>query len=139
MREIKFTVLGTPQPQGSMRQFPIPGRQMVITSDNKELKSWRKDVRVYAWEAMQKAGLVTAPRNIAITLEANFYFLKPKSTPAHVTSKTTKPDFDKLTRALADALTSVVYEDDSQVTRATVGKFFGSPERAEVRVEVHSL
>jgi Holliday junction resolvase RusA-like endonuclease len=63
-----------------------------------------------------------------------FYFAKPKSTKKSVTSKTTKPDVDKLLRAALDGMTGIIYEDDSQVTDAKVGKFYGLPERAEIIV-----
>jgi Holliday junction resolvase RusA-like endonuclease len=52
-----------------------------------------------------------------------------------VISKTTKPDVDKLLRALLDSMTGVVFVDDSQVTKCQVEKRFGSPERSVISVE----
>jgi Holliday junction resolvase RusA-like endonuclease len=49
--------------------------------------------------------------------------------------KTTKPDVDKLMRAVFDALSGVVFEDDAQVVEGSFKKAFGSPARMDVRIE----
>ena len=55
-------------------------------------------------------------------------------TPAH----TTKPDLDKLARALKDALRGAAYEDDSQVDALEVTKRYARVgEPWGVRVAVH--
>ena len=116
-----FEVLGLPQPQGSARAFvnPRTGRP-IITSDNKNLKPWRQDVREVAhlcWGGRPAhAG--------AIWLGLLFRFPRPAShfgahglRPSAPASMTVRPDLDKLVRAVQDALRDAgVYRDDAQVT-----------------------
>ncbi|GFG83373.1 hypothetical protein MALGJ_00490 [Mycolicibacter algericus] len=56
----------------------------------------------------------------AIDVTLNFVLPRPKSTPKTRTPAATKrPDLDKLERACLDALTNVVFGDDSQVISLT--------------------
>lgn len=138
---IRFTVYGIPQPQGSSRAFMPKGAKFpVVTSDNPKLKSWRQElakVAIGATENAMRQNLFCAfplEKKIALVVTANFFFAKPKSAKKSTVAKTTKPDVDKLLRAALDGMTGIVYHDDSQVTGAMVGKFFGLPERAEIIV-----
>lgn len=120
-----FYVPGLPQPQGSARAFVVKGRA-VVTSDNPKMKSWRMDVKTVAY---QECTLLEGP----VQIDAGFYLPRPKShygtgrnaavlkesAPALVSSK---PDIDKLSRALLDALTGIAYRDDAQVVRLSVVK-----------------
>ena len=71
----------------------------------------------------------------AIGVECRFYFQRPKSTKKSIMDKVTKPDIDKLARAILDALTGIVFEDDSQVTTLVCWKGFGDP-RVVIQVDV---
>ena len=82
-------------------------------------------------EAMQ--GALIIPRGVAVSVQCVFSFDKPKSAKK-ATTKTTKPDVDKLARSILDALTGICFEDDSQVISLLVQKAFGSPARAEITV-----
>jgi Holliday junction resolvase RusA-like endonuclease len=127
---VEFTVLGIPQPQGSMKAFmPKKGKFPIVTSDNTKMKPWRQEI---SWAALRARGNDTpAGRNVAIRLEASFFFARPKSSKAN--DKTTKPDLSKLVRCLEDAMTGIIYEDDSQIVEIHCFKGFGQP-RVEVRV-----
>lgn len=130
---LKFTVFGIPQPQGSTRAFiPKGWKRPVITSDNAKLKPFRQEVAQTAMIAMRECGAQIAARGMPITLALAFYFEKPKSVKKSVNRKTTKPDLDKLLRATLDALTGIVYADDSQVDQCEMRKAFGSPARLEI-------
>lgn len=133
---IRFTVIGKPEPQGSARAFYIKklGRA-VITSDNAKLKPWRQQVSGMAMEAMK--GYQVQAAGTAIRVEARFYFDRPKSIK-RTALKTTKPDADKLLRAILDALTGIVFNDDAQVTECFVTKSFGQPARVEIAVSLAS-
>lgn len=123
MFSIEFVILGVPQPQGSIRAFlPKGTSRPVLTSTNTKLKPWRQDVGWIAKDAMNTAGLKPFKRPIAIRLEAKFYFPRPKSEKKAM-FKTTKPDQDKLLRALCDALTGICYEDDAQIAQSSVSKY----------------
>jgi crossover junction endodeoxyribonuclease RusA len=132
---ISFTVFGTPQPQGSARAFlSKDGKRPILTSDNARLKPWRQELAWVAVDAMQKSQQQKAPRGVPISVSLAFYFEKPKSARKSAHWKITKPDLDKLLRAVLDALTGIAYEDDSQVCECHLGKAFGPPARVEVLV-----
>jgi len=113
-----FTVLGKPAPQGSKRHV---GRGVMVES-SKRCKPWRQDVRHTAldlrpddWHANMDA---------AITLSVVFIFARPKShfrangqlkpsAPAHCTGRI--GDVSKLVRAVEDAMTGILYNDDAQI------------------------
>lgn len=130
---IRFTVEGKPQPQGSSRMFPVKtpaGNHMILTSANRALKPWRKLVSV---EAQQAEGAMI--RLGPLRLTASFYFAPPKKMPKDRHGMTTKPDIDKLIRGIADALTGILYLDDSQIVETRALKLYGLPERAEIELE----
>ena len=56
-------------------------------------------------------------------MEIIFTMLRPKTVTRPEPS--VAPDLDKLIRGVLDALTAVVYRDDSQVTRITAQKVYG--------------
>ena len=112
---MQFEVYGKPEPQGSARGFVVDGRA-VITSSNPNLKDWRNLIAVAAREEMK--GL--PPIDGAVEVEAVFFLPRPKSVKRE--NPTVKPDLDKLTRALLDGLTNVIYRDDAQVVRAITSK-----------------
>lgn len=130
---VQFTVYGIPIPQGSTKAFiPKGWNRPIITSDNKKTKPWRQEIAGSALTAM--GGQSPAGKDTPVSVRVYFYFDKPKSTKISVKAKTTKPDVDKLARAVLDALTGITFEDDSQVTELYVMKRFGTPSRAEISV-----
>jgi len=132
---VEPTVYGVPQPQGSARAFTPKGHtRPIITTDNARLKPWRQELAWVALDALQKSQQQKAPRGVPVLVNMAFYFEKPKSARKSALWKTSRPDLDKLLRAVLDALTGIVYEDDSQVCFCTVEKAFSSPTRVEVLV-----
>lgn len=109
-----FFVPGVPKPQGSKRAFVNPKtNRAIITEDNKGTKDWRSDVRAMAMDHSDKR---ISEGQVSVTLK--FIMKRPVSTPK---SKPTppavkKPDLDKLERAILDAITGILFTDDSQVT-----------------------
>jgi len=133
--ELKFTIFGVPQPQGSTRAFiPQGWTRPVITTDNTKLKPWRQELAQTKMIAMRECGAQLAARGVPISITLTFYFDKPKSEKKAAVHKVTKPDVDKLLRAVLDALTGIAYADDAQVCECRVAKSFGSPARLEVHV-----
>lgn len=131
---MKFTVYGTPVPQGSTRAFiPKGWKRPIITAANSKTKPWRQEIANTALAHMEQSGYEI--REVGpVELSAYFFFERPKSLKRAVTSKTTKPDIDKLLRALQDALTGIAFKDDAQITAVAVGKTFGSPARVEIEL-----
>lgn len=131
---IEFHVIGIPQPQGSAQAFVPKGwTRAIVTSANKKNKPWRQEVAGVAIAYMQDHGFVLMEER-PIQVEVEFFFERPKSTKKTVLHKITKPDVDKLARSVLDALTGIVFKDDSQVVKCIMSKSFGSPARAEVKI-----
>lgn len=132
---ISFFVAGIPKPAGSKRGFALKkggqytGR-VVITDDNKKSKDWKGDCK-HAATQVYSGGLWNCP--IQVRLE----FLLPRPKHHFGTGKnkevlkltspfyhTIKPDCDKLSRAVLDALTGIVWQDDSLIANKTVTKSY---------------
>lgn len=133
---IRFTVLGTPRPQGSMRAFWKPGMQQpVVTSDNKKLKPWRQEMAATAMEYAQGRTLPVFGDSVPVEVTLNFYFSRPKSaTEKKRPAMTVKPDSDKLLRAVLDSLKGILVHDDAQIIEFHVRKHYGGPDRVEIEL-----
>lgn len=130
---LEFFAPGAPAPQGSKNQ----DRHGRMYESAKGLGDWRKAVWAYARQAMRTWQPI--PAGVPVYAELQFVMPrikalpKTKATPPH----TKKPDADKLSRAVFDAMTGVVYADDSQVTRYLADKRYAEPgERTGVHVLV---
>lgn len=117
---VSFRVFGLPQTQGSARAFVHNGRAH-ITSTNKNLGDWR---RLIADCAQPHAHLFDGPVDVTLL----FYLPRPKSLGKKVALPAKRPDVDKLERAAFDALTGIMWGDDSQVTDVTARKRYASEE-----------
>ena len=132
---IIFHVLGIPKAKGSRHALPLRNKKtgeylkddkgniriVNIESGAEGLSRWTADVRHAAFE--QYDGPLFRGQ-VSITIE--YRFRRPKShygtgrnamklkakAPRYLT---TKPDIDKLDRAILDALTGLIWHDDSQV------------------------
>lgn len=143
---IQFTVLGRPQPAGSKKAFAHPTtKRIVVVDDAKGSRAWKQEV---AGEAHRAHGVALLTGPLALTLR--FYVARPKGhygqgrnagtmKPAAPLWPTTRPDATKLTRAVEDAITGVVWKDDAQVVAQTIYKHYGEPERVEVTIESLAL
>ena len=128
---VAFRVHGTPAPQGSKRAFVVKGRAIVTDVNPAPLKTWREDVKHAALDAMNGR----LPLEGAVEVKVTFYLPKPKSVKRELPS--VRPDIDKTTRSLLDALTSAgVFRDDSQVTDLHARKRYAEIPGAEVIVRV---
>lgn len=144
---LEFFVPGHPVTQGSMRAIPLRngGASLVQGSSSKHrqaLEDWRHSIRTSASELVGREPLPAShpfsyPMVGPVALEARFGLVKPAYKPKR---KRTWPtgarsgDVDKLMRALLDALTGVVWVDDSQVTEARVSKDWNERPGVSVRI-----
>jgi len=114
-------VPGKPAPQGSMRAIVhrSTGRAVAIKDNNDRQKSWRADVRDAVLNVWNQS-----PIDGPVQVAYDFVMPRPVSTPKRSTpAATKKPDWDKLSRAISDALTSAgAYTDDSRTVDAHVTK-----------------
>jgi crossover junction endodeoxyribonuclease RusA len=134
---VSITVPGTPAPQGSKVKT-----RWGVREDNPNTRPWRTEVAHEADIAMQQTGakIISGPARLEVT----FYFARPKghygtgknadvlkaSAPEHHTSK---PDVDKLIRAIGDSLSGRVIRDDSYFAEIVARKRYGVP-RAVITV-----
>jgi Holliday junction resolvase RusA-like endonuclease len=127
-----FEVSGIPVPQGSKKAYIARGRANVVDQNRPALSAYRADVAeaLMRLPEEERLGLPTAkPVRVSVT----FTFRRPS---VHLSSKgevkpraphhkTTRPDIDKLARAVLDALTGVAYYDDAQVVELWLTKVYG--------------
>lgn len=136
---IEFVVLGNPVTQGSMKAFAHGGRAFVTHNTGGKLQAWRHAVSDEARKARESAQ--TEMLDGPVVVEVEFRMAKPKSAPKR---RETWPigarsgDLDKLARAVLDALTGVIFLDDSQVIALRVTKEWGPP-GATVRISALAL
>jgi crossover junction endodeoxyribonuclease RusA len=130
MAYLEVFVDGSPVPQGSFRHV---GNGRIIAA-NPKLNSWRQTI---ADQLSQK----TAVRLIdeSCTVQLVFTLPRPKSVPKSRRSvPTTKPDLDKLVRAVLDAISLPRYvqllTDDSIVTDLHAAKRYSDHTPPGVRI-----
>jgi len=123
-------------PQGSKNAY-VRGGRAVLVDANPQLKAWRAQVRAAAAAAVEDAGWETLDEPCRVHL--GFTMPAPKRPRWDVPA--VKPDLDKLTRAVFDALTDAgVWKDDSRVVSMEVTKKYEDDEAVPgVWVEVKSL
>lgn len=130
---IEFTVHGIPAPQGSKTAWG--------TEANPNTRPWRAAVAAQAAETMGETPLLEG----ALELSVQFVFPRPKShygtgrnagvlKDAAPVFHATKPDCDKLVRAIGDALTGTLCRDDSQFSQVHAEKVYGERACAHIRV-----
>lgn len=133
MNRIEFTVYGTPIPQGS-KSATVRGGRAVMYNATAGIPAWRKAIA----DAATAAGHATLHLDGPLHAHLHFFLPRPKS---HYRANgdlrddapywhQTKPDADKLTRAIYDALTAAgVIADDRHIASGTQLKSYtsGSP------------
>lgn len=130
-RQVTLTVHGIPQPQGSLKAI-VPkawaskayaagvSPRAVVTSDNPKLRAWRLAITAAAVLDRGRSGGFMGP--VAVTCA--FLLPRPASYPRRVIHAVKKPDVDKLARAVLDALSGVLFGDDSTVTELHATKAY---------------
>jgi crossover junction endodeoxyribonuclease RusA len=124
-----FEVPGKPVPQGSMRSL---GRGRMVHTNQSGLLPWRHAVGVCAVQHRPPGWDNTGPMQV----RATFWTPRPKNhyrADGSVKDRAgfypvTRPDLDKLIRALLDALTDAqIWVDDSQAGHICAHKNYGPP------------
>lgn len=134
---LDFFAEGTPVPQGSKNAY-VRGGRAVLVDANTCLKPWRATVRDAAEAAIAEVGWETLDEPCRVYLA----FTMPSPQRPRWDVPAVKPDLDKLTRAVFDALTDAgVWRDDSRVVEMRVTKRYEDSEGAipGVWVEVEPL
>jgi crossover junction endodeoxyribonuclease RusA len=124
---VQFTVYGQPVAQGSKK---IIGRNVIEMADAR-LRAWRQDVATTAKQAMEGR----TPYREPVDVRLMFFLPRPqghfgtgrnieKLKPSAPLAPAVHPDLDKLTRAMLDAMTGIVFLDDKQVVAMTLSKLY---------------
>lgn len=137
---VSFTVYGIAAPAGSKTTGVSNAGKRFVRDSNPASQHWKTEVAAAAGKAMEanNISLMEGPLQMVLS----FYRPRPKghygaqmrvkdSAPSY---PTTRPDASKLTRAVEDAMSSIVYRDDSQIVHQQVSKNWGEPARVEVTV-----
>jgi Holliday junction resolvase RusA-like endonuclease len=128
---LSFTVAGVSQPKGSTKAFRQRGtNRIIVTNDNPKCKAWARDIAQVAAIAMSHHGLLPLTA-VPVALDVTFYLPRPQKYETKRNAlidfpHITKPDTDKLARAVKDALTGVVWHDDAQVTLLIARKHYAA-------------
>lgn len=147
---LEFFVPGLPAPGGSKKGFPIKRANgtigVTLTDDAKRNAPWRASVSLEARIAMGGHEPFDGPLELDVTFVMprprghfgsgrNAERIKPSAPSHHVV----KPDRTKLLRALEDAMTMIVWRDDTQVVSGTVSKVYGMRPGARVTVRLLNI
>lgn len=134
---ITFDVYGTPKGKGNAKARVVDGRAVLASfgfgASAKALREWEAIVRAYARAELDGRPPLFVGQ--AVLLVITFFLPRPAShygtgrnagvlrasSPAYPISK---PDYDKLARSTSDALTAIVWDDDSRVVEALIRKRF---------------
>lgn len=139
---VSFRVYGRAASQGSKRAVRTKSGKVVVIEDNPRTYEWRQEVASVAHRAY------SGPLHLGpVGLRLIFVRARPKShygtgrnvnrlrqtAPSYALGK---PDLLKLGRAIEDALTGVIFRDDSQVVSLTLGKVWGEENSVHVTVQL---
>jgi Holliday junction resolvase RusA-like endonuclease len=124
-RALVIDVHGDPVPQGSGKAIlsKSTGRPFMKRDDTR-LLPWRQQIGQTALAELAARGVGGVLLDGPVRLVVRFRMQRRKSwgKRTRLADVAVRPDFDKLVRSVADALTNVVYGDDGQITTAVIQK-----------------
>ena len=139
MQQGLFTIFipGKPVTQGSKKGVYNPKAKRVWVKDqnSEDLGNWRNRIASEVRSFMKNHNIDGLPKPEPVKLALRFSFMRPKghfgtgkntgnlkpSAPSYFTKA---PDLAKLARAVEDAMTGIVYQDDSQICREELSKHY---------------
>ena len=121
-------VVGSPATQGSKIPGVTKDGKPYVREDNPpDLGRWRGDIVAAASALVEEHG-GGFDQFVPVVLHVVYHLRRPDSYPRWIEFPVKKPDLDKLTRAVCDALKDArAYHDDAQVVRHIVDKVFARP------------
>ncbi|MDB5042208.1 MAG: hypothetical protein JWN27_2934 [Candidatus Eremiobacteraeota bacterium] len=137
----RIIVYGIAIPQGNKSAFVVNGRAVMREGRSSEayerFKSWREAVAsaARAWIAANGS---PPPLDGPVVMWARFYLPRPKSLPKRITLPTSRPDAGKLGRNVEDALTGLIFTDDSRIVDSHIYKRYAidTPPHAVIEIEL---
>jgi Holliday junction resolvase RusA-like endonuclease len=133
MRSISITVAIEAVPKGSVRAFIAPkqNRAIIVQDKHYQLRLYESILRDHLSQAMQEQSLFEGPVRVRIVFNRS----RPKSKRKKAMYAATRPDIDKLARAVLDAMTGIVFVDDAQVAGLIAEKRYADRASVEITVE----
>ena len=129
---LKFFVEGIPATKGSHHAFlnRKTGVPIIVPNHNAKMKAWASLVSSLASTYKEETKFPKLTDAIDVTLM--FFLPRPQShfkkdrtvKPSAPRFIKTKPDIDKLARCVLDALTGILWVDDSQVISLELYKYY---------------
>jgi Holliday junction resolvase RusA-like endonuclease len=127
--DLAFDVPGRPVPQGSKGAYfnRRTGRTNIVET-TRGLRAWRDVVTATAMHHAKQAGWRTPDRHVGLFVVLGFVL--PSPVRMRGDGATTRPDLDKLTRAVFDAMTDAhIWHDDAQVTACIATKRYAAGDK----------
>lgn len=132
-----FIARGVPVGKGRPRFSTVNGHAVAYTP----AKTANYETLVKLSYQQQCAG-VKFPEDVPLGVRINAYFPIPKSTSKKKRAQMEsgdimhlkKPDCDNVAKAILDSLNGIAYNDDSQVCRLTVTKYYSENPRVNVSI-----
>jgi len=134
---LRFIVYGQAEPAGSKRSV---GHRRIIDA-NPKAADWKRQVAQVVGHAFDGNRLLEGP------LRLQLVFYRPRPANHYGTGRNqgqvktsapwypiTRPDAGKLARGVEDALTGIIWADDSQIVDERLFKLYGSPARVEITI-----
>ena len=142
---LNFVAFGLPSPGGSKSAFrnPRTGKIVVVDAGGKKTRTWRTVVAHAARAAMSGGELMQPP--LALVIE--FRMPRPKNhykASGEIKADApwfpiVRPDLTKLLRSTEDAMTGIVWHDDSQIVEQNIHRTYSSSEDTGARITVYSI
>lgn len=138
----KATVYGTPEPAGSKKAVSWQARDgrsgTNVIDANPRAAKWKNQVAQVAGGIWEGHRLIDDPIEVKfvfyVARTKGHYGTKGNLLPSAPRWPAKRPDALKLARAVEDALTGVVYRDDSLIVRELLEKEWGEQERVEITI-----
>ena len=140
-KEIKIVIYGEPVPQGRPKFARIGGH--VHAYDPQKSKNYKQLVRFWVTEYLKKIDGFKPLEN-ALYVDLTFYMSIPsswsKKKRIEADSGVIRPiskkagDADNLCKSVTDAISGLIYVDDSQIVKLGVSKYYSDTPRCEMIV-----
>lgn len=136
--KVKFTVLGEPQGKARPKTVRLKnGASHTYTPDATVIYE-----NLIVTEYRRQCGTVKFPDNEMLDMRIAAYYVIPASASKKKQRQmedgeirpTKKPDSDNVLKAVADALNSIAYRDDTQIVDCQIRKFYSRQPRIEVTI-----
>lgn len=145
MRELRFKIPGVPVAQPRQRHAARRiGNKTIVTNytaKSDPVNAFKATAKLVSSQANKGSQPIAGP----VAVEVDFVFPRPlamvwKTKPMPRVRHWKKPDADNLLKSLFDAINSIVWHDDAQVSETTARKWIASgDEQPAVYVTVREL